>query len=150
MTYRVQVVEVAPTVIASVRRRIAWREIAANVRPLLDVVWAFLRTGAVDVAGHNVLVYHAISDTEVEVEAGVQVAGEFASTQDVRCSATPGGRVATTTHVGPYADLKNAYAALIAWCDVQGERRSAHSWELYGDWSDDPRELRTDLYWLLA
>ena len=149
MGYEVRIADVAPTTLASTRKRIHWSEIKRNVRPLFDVVYAFLRTAPVKPSGHNVIVYHALSDTEVEMEVGVQVSGTFTPTADVGPSATPGGRAATTTHVGPYDQLDAAYKALVAWCDAQGVKRSPVEWELYGDWEADQSKLRTDLYWLL-
>lgn len=149
MAYEVRVVQLTPSTIACARKRIRWSEIASNVRPLFDAVYAFLRTAPVKPDGHNVCIYHALSETEVEMETGVQVSAEFASGADIHCSATPGGRAATTSHIGPYDQLHRAYKALIDWCDAHDEKRSSHSWELYGDWTDDPTKLRTDVFWLL-
>lgn len=50
--------------------------------------------------------------------------------------------------MGPYSDLP--HGALRQWCEDNGHKIARPSWELYGDWSDDPAELRTDLYYLLA
>jgi hypothetical protein len=41
-----------------------------------------------------------------------------------------------------------AYAAVEAWCATNG-RKSGATWEVYGDWDDDPTKRRTDIYFLL-
>jgi effector-binding domain-containing protein len=84
------------------------------------------------------------------VEVGVQIVKPFEDTATVVCSATPGGRAATTAHYGEYSKLGPAHEAVMAWCKQQGERLAGPFWEVYGDWSDDPATLRTDVFYLLA
>jgi len=54
-----------------------------------------------------------------------------------------------TPHWGAYSEMAPAYAALEQWCRAHGRRQAGLSWEVYGDWSDDPAQLRTDSYFLL-
>jgi hypothetical protein len=42
-----------------------------------------------------------------------------------------------------------AYAALEQWFRETGRRPAGVSWEVYGDWDDDPAKRRTDVYFLL-
>jgi hypothetical protein len=42
-----------------------------------------------------------------------------------------------------------AYASLSRWCESHARRATGVSWEVYGDWEDDPRKRRTDLFYLL-
>ena len=42
------------------------------------------------------------------------------------------------------------YAALQRWCAASGRQQTGTSWEVYGDWADDPKQRRTDIYLLLA
>jgi hypothetical protein len=53
-------------------------------------------------------------------------------------AARPAGRVASTVHRGRYDRLGDAHAALAAWCERSGRAIGAASWEIYGDWGDDP------------
>jgi effector-binding domain-containing protein len=57
--------------------------------------------------------------------------------------------VATTAHFGDYAQMAGAYAALEQWWTGNGRRPAGVSWEVYGDWDDDPAKVRTDIYFLL-
>jgi hypothetical protein len=43
-----------------------------------------------------------------------------------------------------------AYEALDQWCAANGRRQAGVSWEVYGDWDDDPAKRRTDIYKLLS
>jgi effector-binding domain-containing protein len=80
----------------------------------------------------------------------VQVVSDFESTETVVCSATPAGTVARTAHFGPYNQLGPAHAAVRKWCKQNGRESVAPYWEIYGDWSDDPAKLRTDVLYLLS
>jgi hypothetical protein len=53
-------------------------------------------------------------------------------------------------HFGEYSAMGGAYAALDQWCSANGRRQAEVSWEVYGDWDDDPARRRTDIYKLLS
>jgi uncharacterized protein YndB with AHSA1/START domain len=42
-----------------------------------------------------------------------------------------------------------AYAAIEQWWTAHGCRPAGGSWEVYGDWADDPGQRRTDIYFRL-
>jgi effector-binding domain-containing protein len=65
------------------------------------------------------------------------------------CAVIPGGMVATVVHMGPYQKLPEAHAAVRGWCAEHGHALAGPSWEIYGDWTDNPAELRTDVFYLL-
>ena len=86
---------------------------------------------------------------------GTGAAGEF----EIRCGvqvdsggndATPAGTVATTVHMGPYDQMKPAHEAIHQWARENGRKLAGPSWEVYGHWSDDPAQLRTDIFYLLS
>jgi len=128
VNYDITLTDVAPTWLASSRKHVTWAEVPKTIIPLLDGVYAFLRTAAVRPQGHNVCVYHAPSAEGVDLEAGVQVSGPFESTGDVRCSQTPAGRAVRTVHVGEYAQLGAAYDALAAWGKAHGLPQRRLGW----------------------
>ena len=68
---------------------------------------------------------------------------------DVRPVETPGGEVVTTLHRGPYDRLSGAHTAIHDWCGRNGKRIGGFSWEIYGDWTDDPNKLETTVVYLL-
>jgi effector-binding domain-containing protein len=150
MRHEIRRIEVAPTVLASVRQQVAWADLGAAIPNLLDQVYAFLRQATVKQSGHNVCIYHSPSPSGVEIEVGVQVSGPFQSAGAISCSATPAGPSVWTVHVGPYEELGKTHDAIDAWCQSENVSRHGLAWEVYGDWSDKPTERRTDIYRLLA
>ena len=62
----------------------------------------------------------------------------------------PAGQVARAVHTGPYERLKETHDAIHAWATAGGHKFAGWSWEVYGDWTDDPTKLETTIYYLLA
>ena len=148
MDYEVSIVTVEAQTIAAIPVHVTPREIG-GVFPTLDRVWEFVRGEQLEFV-HNVFVYRVESDGAYLVELGVQVAAPFTDGDEVVCSETPAGEVATTAHIGPYDRLGKAHDAVQAWCAENGKALSPTSWEVYGDHDDDPAKLRTDVFYLLA
>ncbi len=150
MSYSVQIRSVGEQLVAAARERTTTQRVAQDIRRLLERPWALIQErGDLRTDGHNVAVYFGPLPDDV-VEVGVQVVKKFDATELVVCSATPAGRVATTSHFGPYSELGRAHAAVREWCASTGHTPRGPAWEVYGDWNDDPGRLRTDVFWLLA
>lgn len=145
----VSVVRLEPTFIAAVRRRTTFAALPREIRGYFDVVYAAVRDGSVHPAGHNVAVYRNADERGVDVECGVQVATKFADVGAIECRELPRGEAATTVHWGPYERLGDAHDRVATWAMNNGRTRSGVVWEVYGDWSDDPAQVRTDVYHLL-
>jgi len=135
------------TPILVVRRRADRQELARVVSEACGVVWDDIRRREVRSHGRNVAVY--LND-RIDLEVGVEVGPDAAPSDDVALSATPAGVVATTTHLGPYDRLRQAHPVVRPWCDAHELRLAGPNWEVYGHWTDDPEQLRTDVFYLLA
>jgi len=83
------------------------------------------------------------------VEFGVQVIAWFEQEEDVRCIRTPSGEAIMTVHRGSYERLAAAPTAVHDWCRKHGRRTGGFSWEIYGDWTNDPNKLETTVVYLL-
>jgi len=152
MEHTVNVEVLAPRWLAAVNRTAAPRDVPRAFKPALDLVWAFLRKHAgLRTDGHNVFLYHHVEqpDAGMPIDFGVEVTRRFEPEGEVRCVATPAGEAATVVHRGPYSGLPQAHAALRAWCKANARKIGAYSLEIYGDWSDDPRNLVTTVQYLL-
>lgn len=147
MDYRVELKHVATTPLLVVRLRAAQPQLSTVVPHACGVVWDFVRRSRIDSAGRHVAVY---LNANIDLEVGVEVGADAAGGGDVFPSATPAGPVATTAHIGPYARLNEAHGAVLQWCATHHHRLAGLSWEVYGHWNDDPRQLRTDVFYLLA
>jgi effector-binding domain-containing protein len=142
-------VEARPTAVVAVRT--TWREFPALWPTLLDEVWACLRAGGIDRGCRNVMLYRdATAPGEVDVEIGVTLDRPCPLTGKVRMSTLPAGRAAMTVHYGPYAGLSSAHDAVHDWCVAQGLPVAGPRWEVYGPHHDDPAEVWTEVYRLLA
>jgi effector-binding domain-containing protein len=146
MEYQVRVEQVAPQLTAVIRCRTTQSELSKVIPQACGEVWAFARSANLLRPGRHLALY---LDCEMNIEVGVEVFQHFAGNDRVVCSSTPAGRVATTTHRGPYNRLGEAHDAVHQWCADNGHALAGPSWEVYGHWTDDPSQLRTDVFWLL-
>jgi len=156
MTDEVEIREVTSHPLAVARGCATIGDIGTKIGALLSAVYKFIQTSTVKQAGRNVVLYWDEADrrllaTEegVLIEVGVQVAAPFEPEGTVACSATPAGTVAVVLHRGPYQQLPAAHAAVRRWCQDHGRPIAGPNWEVYGDWSDDPGKLRTEVYYVL-
>lgn len=150
MRYAIDLIrcEAAPT--AVIRSHGPQKELSRFVPAACGEVWNFARAAGLPKPGRHVAVY---LDTQGTVEAGAEVAEPFTGNERVQCSQLPAGRVATTSHFGPYSGLREAHAAIRQFCAAQGLQLSGVSWEIYGHWDEswntDSSKIRTDVYYLL-
>jgi effector-binding domain-containing protein len=148
----IKVATVTPQLIAAVRARVARGGVGQAFGSPLDKVWMYLRQHpGLRTDGHNLFLYHheAMESGFMTVDFGVQVVRRFEPEQDVRCIQTPGGEMVTAIHRGAYAALPHTHAAIHEWCRRNGRRIGACSWEIYGDWTDDPHQIETTVVYAL-
>jgi effector-binding domain-containing protein len=152
MKYDVVVETAQAELVAALRAKVPIGGIARAWKPALDQVWAFLRENGGLRPGHNLFLYHHAErrNEALNIDFGVQVAPPFEREGNVQCVKTPAGEVARTVHVGPYDQLGNAHDAIHAWCAANNRKIAQASWEIYGDWHNDPALLETTIKYLLA
>jgi len=148
VSYEVRTEWARPRALAAIREATSRARLGADIVRLLDLVWPVLREQGVR-TGHNVVVYQGGAGGTFTVDVGVEALTDFEDRGQVRHVSTPSGEVATVTYFGPYSGLAPAYAALDRWCADHGRSPAGASWEVYGDWAEDPAKLRTDIYYLL-
>jgi effector-binding domain-containing protein len=151
MTYEVRLEQVTSIPLAVVRRRAQIPELSQVVPAACGEVWNVIRALDIPSAGRNIAVYW---DEVINLEVGVELDAPFTGHGEVVRSATPAGRVAVTTHFGPYQNLASAHNAVRDWCQANGQALAGPNWELYGHWLDewnrDPSKIRTDVYYLVS
>ena len=149
--YSVSLDVATPRTIAAVHARLPMRAVPVAFGRYLDQVYAAARDGSVRLDGQNVFVYRAASDqpTEADVAFGVGVTAPFDTVGNVQPTSLPVGQVARTTHWGNYAGLGAAHHAVIEWCRERRLRVTGTRWEVYGHWTEDESNLRTDVFYLL-
>jgi hypothetical protein len=135
--------------VAGVHVQIPRGRVAEEFGRHLDKVYAAARAGAVQLDGQNIFIYRAAVEDQLIVEFCVGVTAPFAAVGAVVPLETPHGVAAMTTHIGDYARLREANAAILAWCRAKDRLLAGPSWEVYGHWHADPAKLRTEIYYLL-
>lgn len=135
--------------VAGVHVQIPRGRVAEEFGRHLDKVYAAARAGAVQLDGQNIFIYRAAVEDQLIVEFCVGVTAPFAAVGAVVPLETPHGVAAMTTHIGDYARLGEANAAILAWCRAKDRLLAGPSWEVYGHWHADPAQLRTEIYYLL-
>jgi effector-binding domain-containing protein len=108
-------------------------------------VWGFLKSAGIK-GGRHVAVYF---DGVVNLEVGAEIDAPILGSDRVHSSMTPAGPVATTAHFGDYSGLGDAHQAILQWCKHNGRTQAGPNWEIYGHWTDNPAQLRTDVFYLL-
>jgi effector-binding domain-containing protein len=141
-----EVVSVTPLTLALTQEELPRLQIPVRIRGMFDIVYAWLRDAPVRQAGHNYALYDQCTPLALRVQVGFPVSGRFADTDLVKCVQLAPGRAAHAVHVGPYADLHRTYAILDRWSSQRAIALTGQSWEVYGDWTEDPSRLETGLF----
>lgn len=120
-------------------------------KPALDQVWAFLRRHpGLRTDGHNVFLYeHVDPKGPMTVDFGVEIARSFEPEGEIIAVETPAGEAAVAVHAGDYAGMQATHQAIHRWCAAHSRALAGRSWEIYGDWSNDPAKLETTIAYLL-
>jgi len=150
MEYEIVVEPVSEQLIVAAKQRTTFKMVSREIQNLLSRPWAYIKQHrSIRTDGHNVAIYWDETG-EGSVEVGVQIISRLDETSEVICSATPAGTIARTAHFGPYSQLGPAHEAVRRWCSQNGRPHIMPFWEVYGDWSDDPAKLRTDVCYLIS
>ena len=149
MTYTVVTKHVDPQITAVVRRQANLKDLAQVVPNACGEVWNFVRSSNLPRPGRNLALYLDCDGELLDLEVGVEMPQVFAGNGQIVCSSTPAGLAATAIHLGSYNRLGEAHTAIRRWCSDNGHALAGPNWELYGHWTDDPAQLRTDVFYLL-
>ena len=142
------IIDLKPFVGAGIEVTCQRTQLVPTIRQTFDRIY---KPGALTPGhGHNFILYHGGTSSEISMTVGVLDRAPGGADPDVKAAHAPGGRVITATHWGDYGRMKTTYDALYAEVKARGLKLAPLSMEIYGDWSDDPAKVRTDLYLYLA
>ncbi len=155
--YEVRVADAPEVLMAAARGRANSATISTRIIELLDQVYAFLKASGTRHRGINIAVYNRGGSESLSgsgqgfaMEAGVEVEAAFQESGGILCTRTPTGPAVTVTHIGPYNLIPQAHNAIQSWAREQGRCLTTINGEIYGHWTDDPKALRTDVWYQLA
>ena len=135
--------------IVGVRTTVAMKEIGNVMGPLFGEVHGHIQRSGGQPVGMPLAIYHSIPGETVDLECAIPVASPLAGAGRVQAGELPAGTAATVTHVGPYDDLPQTWAALTAWMQSQGLEGAAAPWEVYvtdPGAEPDASKWRTDIF----
>jgi AraC family transcriptional regulator len=161
MTYSVTRKELAPQPVLVVRRRVKRSEIAPTIAQALPLVFAYAERHGIALAGLPFTRYIEIGPGLITMEPGMRIAasgGNLKSADSpgddgVLTATLPGGPAATTTHIGPYEGLPDAYASIQQWMEGEGLSAAGAPWECYiTDPAEhpNPKDWKTEVFWPLG
>lgn len=143
-----QIIDLAPMYGAGIEVYSKWSDLAPTIKAAFDRLY---KPGALAPGhGHNFILYSNETNVGGMLTVGVLDRQPGGADPDVKAAHIPGGRVITTAHMGDYALMRGTYDLLHAEVKAKGLRRIWRSLELYGDWSEDPAKVKTDIYLYLA
>jgi effector-binding domain-containing protein len=149
---RVEITQVRPQNVASVRQTITRDEMTETLGRMFQEVAAVLARQGVGPSGPRFARWHTFGDV-IDLEAGMPVAAPIRPEGNVQADTLPGGPTAHAIHMGSYERLEAAYRAISDWIERTGRRPGEGPWETYTTdptTEPDPERWRTDIHWPLV
>lgn len=139
---KVTVVEVKPQLVAGIRKRGHYREIAE----LLPKLYEYSAKEGAEFTAAPIFVCHETAAEAIEaektgnadIEVAAPIAKRIAETQEIKCYTLPGGTMAKIIHKGPYEKCEPTYHKIFAWIEKTGKKIVGPTREVY---LNDPREV---------
>jgi effector-binding domain-containing protein len=152
MDYEVRVRTVPARSMAAMKFRSTVAELPSRMKTVFGAVMGYMSKAGICPSGPAVTLYDQVTDDVFDVTAGFYVPSAIPGDQNVVAGVVPAGEVATTTHLGPYDGLPQAYQALQDWMRAHGRKPAGTAmWEEYLTGPETPpNQTRTDIFWPLA
>ena len=149
MTLEFRTTQLEAQHIVGIRTTVAMSEIAQSMGPLFGEVHGYIQGSGEKPAGMPLAIYHSMPGPTVDLECAMPIASAMNGEGRVRAGELPAGTAATVTHLGPYDNLPQTWAALTEWMKSQGLEASGAPWEVYATdpgAEPDPSKWRTDIF----
>ena len=142
------VIQTAPARLVVAEKTIPFGTVPDHIIGLFDVLHCWLAQGGHSHMAHNHAIYEVAGD-QLLMRVGIPFAGPVVDDQ-VYAFELPGAEVAYVRHTGDYALLHEVSLKLIGFIRNSGREPGTRSWEVYGDWHEDPNQRVTDVYMTMA
>ena len=83
----------------------------------------------------------------INAEVGFPFVGQLTPETPLRIVELPGGRAVTTTHVGPYEAIGEAWDRASGWLGEHGLEQAGPPWETYLTGPEEPGPPVTEIFW---
>jgi effector-binding domain-containing protein len=126
----------------AVRTDVTMDTLESTLPPLIDEVSAWLGQKGIEPTGPPFFRYLVIDmASELTVDTGWPVDADVPEDERFRSDAFPAGRYVTTVHTGPFDQLEQATAELLAWADDNDI-----VWDVRSGTKGDEWASRTEFY----
>lgn len=135
--------------IIGIRTSVDLAKIGGVMGQLFPELFAYLQEHGQSPTGMPLTRYHCMDGDTAELECAMPIAAPVAGTDRIRCGELPAGTMATVTHMGPYDNLPETWAALMGWMKSEGLEPVGTPWEVYvtdPGAEPDQSKLRTDIF----
>ncbi len=138
----VTVVDVKPQLVAGIRKRGHYREIAE----LLPRLYEYAAKKGAKFTAPPIFVCHETPEEAMEadktgnafIEVAAPIAETIEETEEIKCYTLPGGKMAKIIHKGPYDKCEPTYNKIFTWIAKNGKKIVGPTRELY---LNDPNEV---------
>lgn len=147
-----KIVELEEQPALTIRAMINIRAISEFVVSVFEEIMAYCEEKNIRPVGPPFAIYHRAEMDFADVECGLPVESRAEGEGKIRSLILPGGKVATTIHVGPYDLLGATYAKMHKWMMKKGLEPGGTPWESYINNPaeiEDPSKLLTQIFWPL-
>jgi len=139
----VTIVEEKPQLVAGMRRRGHYKEIAKMFPALFEYIVSrdAIIVGPPLYLWHEKSVEEALKADEAgnaDIEVCIPIAKKVPENDEIKCYEISGGKMAKITHKGPYEESVPVYERLFAWLEENGCKLTGSIREAY---LNDPKEV---------
>ena len=149
MKPKIGTTQLAAQPIVGIRTTVAMKDIGQAMGPLFGEVQGHIQRSGGQPAGMPIAIYYTVPAETVDLQCAIPVAAPLAGAGRVQAGELPAGTAATVTHIGPYDDLPQTWAALTEWMQSQGLEGAGAPWEVYvtdPGAEPDQSKWRTDIF----
>lgn len=146
MTYTCELKQQLAQPALAIRTRAAVQDLPKVFGDAYGAIMQYLAELGEEPAGMPYAAYYNMDMQNLDLEIGFPVARKIAGKGDVQPSEFPGGKLASTVHIGPYDQVGPAYDALMHWVGAQGYQATGVAYEVYYSGPETPpQEIKTEI-----
>ncbi len=146
MTYQCELKQQSAQPALTIRTRAAVQDLPQVFGRVYGAIIQYLGELGEQPAGMPFAAYYNMDMQNLDLEIGFPVARKLASKGEIQLSEFPGGKLASTVHIGPYDQVGPAYDTLMQWVAAQGYQATGVAYEVYYSGPETPpQEIKTEI-----